>query len=88
MEAAKVFACPSDDQRLSELTGTSYWWNHLLNGQDAEHLNVFGMGFEPHQIPLLFDKEAFHKARGAAFGVNYLYADGHIQKLLELPGTK
>ena len=88
VEAAKVFACPSDDQRLSELTGTSYWWNHLLNGQDAEHLNVFGMGFEPHQIPLLFDKEAFHKARGAAFGVNYLYADGHIQKLLELPGTK
>ena len=41
-----------------------------------------------HQIPLVFDKEAFHKARGPAFGVNYLYADGHIQKLLELPGTK
>ena len=88
VSAGKVFACPSDDLRLFELTGTSFWWNHLLNGQDADHLSAFEMKFEVHQIPLVFDKEAFHKARGAAFGVNYLYADGHIQKLLELPGTK
>ena len=88
VSAGKVFACPSDDLRLFELTGTSFWWNHLLNGQNADDLSVFKWKFEAHQIPLVFDKEAFHKARGPAFGVNYLYADGHIQKLLELPGTK
>ena len=86
--AGRVFACPSDDLRLFERTGTSFWWNSLLNGQNADDLSAFKMKFEAHQIPLVFDKEAFHKARGPAFGVNYLYADGHIQKLLELPGTK
>ena len=88
VSAGKVFACPSDDLRLFERTGTSFWWNSLLNGQNADDLSAFQMKFEAHQIPLVFDKEAFHKARGPALGVNYLYADGHIQKLLELPGTK
>ena len=88
VSAGKIFACPSDDLRLFELTGTSFWWNSLLNGQNADDLSAFEMKFEAHQIPLVFDKEAFHKARGPAYGVNYLYADGHIQKLLELPGTK
>ncbi len=88
VSAGKVFACPSDDLRLFDLTGTSFWWNSLLNGQNADDLSAFKMKFEAHQIPLVFDKEAFHKTRGPDFGVNYLYADGHIQKLLELPGTK
>jgi prepilin-type N-terminal cleavage/methylation domain-containing protein/prepilin-type processing-associated H-X9-DG protein len=84
----KVLQCPGDDQHLFERTRSSYAWNSLLNGQDAERLQVFSINFDPHQIPVVFDKEAFHRARGPARGVNYLYADGHIQNLLVLEGTK
>ena len=82
-----VLRCPSDKQQLFETTGSSYAWNSLLNGQDAEHLSAMGMDFNPHQIPLMYDKEAFHAARGPSKGVNYLYADGHIKNLLVLEGT-
>lgn len=84
----KVLRCPSDRKRFFEQTGSSYSWNSLLNGQDADHLRVFGIDFDPHQIPVVFDKEAFHAARGPKKGVNYLYADGHIKNLLVLEGTK
>lgn len=84
----KILQCPSDDKQLFEKTGSSYSWNSLLNGQDAEHLEVFSIKFDPHQIPLLYDKEKFHRARGEVRGVNFLYADGHIQNLLVLEGTK
>ena len=47
-----------------------------------------GMDFDPHQIPLMYDKDAFHKARGDKKGVNYLYADGHIKNLLAIEGTR
>ena len=83
-----VLRCPSDDKDLFYQTGSSYAWNVLLNGQDAEHLKVFGLNFDPHNIPLVFDKEAFHRARGEDKGVNYLYADGRIQNLLVLEGTR
>lgn len=83
-----VLRCPSDDQNLFDETGSSYGWNVLLNGQDAEHLSVFGLNFDPHNIPLVFDKEPFHRARGEGKGVNYLYADGRIQNLLVLEGTR
>jgi len=83
-----VLRCPSDRQDLFTRSGSSYSWNNLLNGQDAEHLSVFGLDFDPHQIPVVFDKEAFHAARGAGKGVNYLYADGHIRNLLTLAGKK
>lgn len=79
--------CPSDARFFSE-TGSSYGWNNLINGQDAEHLNVFLISFDPHQIPVFFDKEKFHLGRGVGKEVNYLYADGHIKKLLEIEGTK
>ena len=58
------------------------------NGQDAEHLTVLTINFDPHQIPVFFDKAAFHSARGEKKGVNYLYADGHIKNLLAIEGTK
>jgi prepilin-type N-terminal cleavage/methylation domain-containing protein/prepilin-type processing-associated H-X9-DG protein len=82
-----VLRCPSDRQQLFEQTGSSYAWNSLLNGQPADNLNVMGMHFNPHAIPVSFDKEAFHSARGANKGVNYLYADGHIKNLLAIEGT-
>ncbi len=83
----RVLRCPSDRQRLFETTGSSYSWNNLLNGQPANALSVLGLRFDPHQIPVVFDKEAFHKARGPKRGVNYLYADGHIKNLLAIEGT-
>ena len=84
----QVLRCPSDKYQLFEQTGSSYSWNSLLNGQNADRLTVFGLNFNPHQIPLMFDKEAFHVARGKNKGVNYLYADGHIRNLLVMEGTK
>jgi prepilin-type N-terminal cleavage/methylation domain-containing protein/prepilin-type processing-associated H-X9-DG protein len=86
--SVKVLRCPSDLKQIYEQTGSSYAWNSLLNGQDAEHLKVFNMDFDPHQIPVMFDKEAFHNARGAKKGINYLYADGHIKNLLAIEGSK
>lgn len=84
----RVLKCPSDRRQLFEQTGSSYAWNSLVNGQDAEHLEVFAMPVDPHSIPLVFDKEAFHAAIGRGRGVNYLYADGHIRNLLAIEGTK
>jgi len=83
----RVLRCPSDSQNLFESTGSSYSWNSLLNGEDADHLTAFGMQFDPHQIPLVFDKEGFHKRRGPKKAANYLYADGHIKNLLTIEGT-
>jgi prepilin-type N-terminal cleavage/methylation domain-containing protein/prepilin-type processing-associated H-X9-DG protein len=82
-----VLRCPSDKQQLFETTGSSYSWNNLLNGQDAEHLTALGLSFDPHQIPLMFDKENFHAARGEGKAKNFLYADGHIKNLLAIEGT-
>ena len=84
--SGSVLKCPSDRKGLFEKTGSSYSWNSLLNGEDAEHLKLLNMDFNPHQVPLVFDKEAFHQARGAGKGVNYLYADSHIKNLLTLEG--
>ena len=83
----KVLRCPSDRDRIYEQTGSSYSWNSLLNGQNADRMEVFNIEFGPTQIPVMFDKEAFHQARGAKKGVNYLYADGHIKNLLVVEGT-
>lgn len=82
-----VLQCPSDRQRVFEETGSSYAWNSLLNGQREDNLNVFGLHFDPHAIPLMYDKEGFHAARGAGKAVNYLYADGHIKNLLAIEGA-
>ena len=84
----RVLFCPSDHKDLFAQTGSSYAWNSLINGQDAEHLSVFAIDFDPHNIPLSFDKEAFHASIGNGRGVNYLYADGHIKNLLTIEGVK
>jgi len=82
-----VMQCPSDRQNLFLSTGSSYSWNSLLNGQDADHLVVLSIPFHPYQIPVFYDKDQFHKARGPKKAVNYLYADGHIKNLLAIEGT-
>ena len=81
-----VLRCPSDKQQVFENTGSSYSWNSLLNGQNADHLTILGLNFNPHQIPLMFDKEKFHLARGESRAQNFLYADGHIKNLLTIEG--
>jgi prepilin-type N-terminal cleavage/methylation domain-containing protein/prepilin-type processing-associated H-X9-DG protein len=83
-----VLRCPSDRNGVYEATGSSYSWNSALNGQDADHLDLIGITDQPHQIPVMFDKEKFHLVRGYARALNYLYADGHIRNLLELQVTK
>jgi prepilin-type N-terminal cleavage/methylation domain-containing protein/prepilin-type processing-associated H-X9-DG protein len=83
-----VLRCPSDKNEIFERTGSSYAWNFLLNGQRADALTVFGVKFDPHAIPVFYDKEkGFHEARGPGKELNYLYADGHIKNLLAIEGT-
>ena len=82
-----VLRCPSDRAGVFETTASSYSWNSLLNGQMADQLSVLGMKFDAHAMPVFFDKESFHAARGANKAVNYLYADGHIKNLLAIEGT-
>jgi len=85
---SNVWRCPSDRLDVFQQTGTSYAWNSLLNGQDADRPIVMLMAFNPHQIPVFYDKDNFHKDRGPGKEVNFLYADGHINKLLEVGGTR
>lgn len=82
-----VLKCPSDNKQIFEKTGSSYGWNSLLNEQHANSLNMLGIPFQPHQTPIMFDKEKFHIARGEKKAQNFLYADGHIKNLLVLEGN-
>jgi len=68
-------------------TGSSFSWNTLLNGEDADYLTAFGMKFDSHAIPLMYDKEKFHVTLGEGKERNFLYADGHIKNLLVVAGT-
>ena len=70
-----VFRCPSDDRDLFETTGTSYYWNHLVNGQPQEGIFLLTEVKPAHQVPLAGDKEAWHEEFDD--GVNVVYADGH-----------
>lgn len=72
-----VFRCPADDAGLHESTGTSYFWNSLLNGQPVTSLR-FLLVSDPARIPVLSDKENFHLHFGNE--VNLLYADGRVEK--------
>jgi len=72
-----VFLCPSDFQGVGKATGTSYYWNSALNGQDLGSLNFLGIA-NPSSIPILGDKDGFHPY--LATKVNILYGDGHVTK--------
>jgi prepilin-type N-terminal cleavage/methylation domain-containing protein/prepilin-type processing-associated H-X9-DG protein len=84
----KLFQCPSDRQRLFEVTGSSYSWNSMLNGQDADHLQLMTNPVPLSMIFLVFDKEKFHIVRGEKKAMNFLYADGHIRNLMELQSAQ
>ncbi len=75
----QVLRCPSDRQRYFEDTGSSYFWNFLLNGQPADSLRVMGRPVKENGIALFADQLEFHVARGPGKGKNYLYADGAVK---------
>jgi prepilin-type N-terminal cleavage/methylation domain-containing protein/prepilin-type processing-associated H-X9-DG protein len=83
----QVLCCPSDNAQIFQQTGSSYSWNNLVNGQDADHLQIFATAYPATKIPLVYDKQSFHALLGSKRAVNYLYADGHIKNLLILGGT-
>ncbi len=74
----KVFSCKADTKHYDETTGTSYLWNNLLNGQNLASLDFFGIVKDGTRIPVISDKEGWHKYRDVQ--VNILYADGHVDK--------
>lgn len=81
------FKCPADHAGIFEETGTSYFWNSLMNGQRLSNMNFLGITRDAGGIPLMSDKENFHENIGD--GVNILYADGHVQKELQFTvGTR
>ena len=77
----KAFRCPADSKKLWEKTGTSYIWNNLVNGQNVASLDFFGIAKIGSRIPVMSDKENFHKYRDVE--VNILYADGHVAKEIQ-----
>ena len=79
-----VLRCPSDRQRVFERTGSSYFWNFLLNGQSADHPKLMGLSLKSDGVALFSDKENFHAARGANRGKNHLYADGAVKTFFTL----
>ena len=77
----RAFACPADHS-IAEQSGTSYYWNSALSGQSAVNLNLFGLVTEGSRIPVLVDKEGWHRRNEDK--VNHLFADGHAQNGLRL----
>jgi prepilin-type processing-associated H-X9-DG protein len=77
----RVFACPADRVLASE-TGTSYYWNSVLSGQSAANLNFLSLATDLSKIPVLVDKEGWH--RHSEEKVNHLFADGHAANQLRL----
>jgi prepilin-type N-terminal cleavage/methylation domain-containing protein/prepilin-type processing-associated H-X9-DG protein len=86
--STNVLCCPSDNQKIFQQTGSSYSWNNLVNGQNADQLHVMNLSLTMTRIPLVFDKQSFHGLLGTNHAVNYLYADGHIKNLLIISGTQ
>ncbi len=82
VEDERIFSCPADITGQFTNTGTSYFWNSTLNGQPASSLNMFGIVSDHSRIPVLVDKEGWHKH--ARHRVNHLFADGHASSELRL----
>lgn len=81
---ARIFTCPDDSSHLAEKSGTSYLWNHKLNGQRLANLSVSFIAMnpidDPGRIMVMGDKEGFHL--NLATKLNVLYADGHASQEL------
>lgn len=78
---ADVFICPAD-REIGAASGTSYYWNVALNGQRIGSLNFLQLVDSLQRIPVMSDKEGWHRYDKQK--VNFLYADGHVTKDLQL----
>ena len=78
-QSKEVFRCPGDKEGLAAASGTSYYWNVALDGQNLSNLN-FLRQYDRTLIPLLSDKDPFHPYTDTK--VNILYSDGHADKEL------
>lgn len=74
---AAIFHCPADASQW-QASGTSYYWNSVLNGQRTSALNFLDLTEAASRIPIVSDKEGWH--RTADDKVNILFADGHTQR--------
>lgn len=80
----EAFRCPGDKRGLYERSGSSYFWNYFPTVQEdgSVNLKIPSMEFsliqtrDHSKIPLVVDKEAFHRAKSHA---NILYADGSVR---------
>lgn len=81
LDSPNAFHCPAD-QKLFVATGSSYFWNSALSGQSAANLNFLFLVEDRSRIPVVFDKEGWHRQSGTR--VNFLYADGHAAENLRL----
>ncbi len=81
VDSEESFRCASDYEGFWEKTGSSYFWNSLVNGQAMGNMNFMGLTKNQSGIPLISDKENFHKHIGHE--VNILYADGHVEAELQ-----
>ena len=80
-----IFQCPADRRSIFATTGTSYYWNFTVNGQDVFSLFSIVGGADAAQIPLISDKEGFHP--DLRDKINVLYVDGHADKQLQFSTT-
>lgn len=83
LPASRVWMCPSDRRQFAE-TGSSYFWNLLLNGQPADHVLIMGVPISGSGVPLFSDKAGFHAALGTTRMQNHLYADGAVKQFFVL----
>ncbi|MGF1677934.1 MAG: hypothetical protein ACFCUX_01940 [Candidatus Methylacidiphilales bacterium] len=82
---SRIFRCPADTRDLFEISGSSYFWNYFptLQEDGSVNLKIPSLEFsllqvsEPSKIPLVVDKEAFHRAKTHA---SILYADGSARR--------
>lgn len=79
LEDLEVLRCPADNRGLFDASGSSYYWNSALNGQRLGTLNFLTVT-DLTRIPVLADKESFHRPGGNP--VQFLYADGHAERNL------
>jgi prepilin-type N-terminal cleavage/methylation domain-containing protein/prepilin-type processing-associated H-X9-DG protein len=84
----KIFRCPADHKKIWQESGSSYWWYETLTLKPSGEHNYRQVTLESFflatsdlsKIPLVVDKEAFHKTKHK---INALYADGHAGPLLD-----
>ncbi|HYF52620.1 MAG TPA: type II secretion system protein [Planctomycetota bacterium] len=73
-----LFKCPSDDQGLFQKEGSSYEFNHVLNGLPQDSVVEQFLG--PTRTPMFYDYENFHPdpGKGSYGGKNVVFCDGSV----------